>query len=145
MIRTVNPSDCAALADIYNHYILNTAITFEVAAVTEEEMRRRVEVVGARYPWLVFIKDGKVLGYAYANMLKDRRAYDKTVETSVYVSHDSQRHNVGTALYDALLEELSKLGIHTLIAICTLPNPPSVAFHQKFGFTQGSIPSCLPV
>ena len=29
--------------------------------------------------------DLKVLGYAYANMLKDRRAYDKTVETSVYV------------------------------------------------------------
>ena len=27
----------------------------------------------------------KVVGYAYANMLKDRRAYDKTVETSVYV------------------------------------------------------------
>ena len=39
----------------------------------------------------------KVVGYAYANMLKDRRAYDKTVETSVYTRFASFKKEMETS------------------------------------------------
>jgi phosphinothricin acetyltransferase len=124
------------MAAIYNHYITNTTVTFELEAVSAAEMRSRLERLGGRFPWLVAVREGEVVGYAYAGMLKDRRAYDRSVETSVYMATGSRQQGLGSELYTALLAELAGRGVHTAIGILTLPNPASVAFHNKFGFKQ---------
>ena len=115
MIRPASLQDGPAIAAIYNHYVTNTVVTFETEPVSEEEMTARVERVGASFPWLVYTRDQEVLGYAYANTLKDRRAYDRSAETTVYVRQDSGRQGVGGALYTALLDLLKQRGFHTAI------------------------------
>ena len=115
MIRLALPGDAAALAAIYNHYIAATTVTFEVEEVTEEEMRGRVERVGARFPWLVWEEEGRVEGYAYAGALKERAAYGRTAETSVYVRAGGGRRGGGTKLYTELLHRLQQRGVHTAI------------------------------
>ena len=54
MIRPALLADDEAIARIYNHYILNSVITFEEQAVTSQAMAERIrEVWAASLPWLV--------------------------------------------------------------------------------------------
>ena len=46
MIRPVNTSDCAALAEIYNHYILNTSITFEASNIKKGKKNQTIKQKG---------------------------------------------------------------------------------------------------
>jgi L-amino acid N-acyltransferase YncA len=67
MIRSATPTDAAAIAAIYKHYVEHTTITFEEEPVSPEQMAQRMaEVAAASLPWLVAEQEGRVLGYAYA-------------------------------------------------------------------------------
>ncbi|WP_444922577.1 arsinothricin resistance N-acetyltransferase ArsN1 family B [Microbulbifer sp. CnH-101-G] len=134
MIRTVNNSDAQVIAAIYNHYVINTPITFEEQAISSVDMVRRIESVHhSSLPWLVKEQNGEVVGYAYATPWKERSAYRFSVETSVYITNDMKSKGMGTALYLALFAELKKKNIRTAIGGITLPNSASVALHEKLG------------
>jgi len=56
MLRSATPADAAAIAAIYNHYVLNTVITFEEEAVPDDEMRQRItDTLGAGLPWFAWV------------------------------------------------------------------------------------------
>ena len=59
MIRNVNATDAQAIAHIYNHYVLNTNISFETQAVTTSDMLHRITSISAQYPYLVYEQDRK--------------------------------------------------------------------------------------
>ena len=127
--------DAAAIATIYNHYVLTTSISFEEQAATEADFRQRIGgVQSAGLPWLVAIVDGAVAAYAYATPWRVRSAYRFSVESSVYVAHDKPRRGLGRALYQALLERLRDAGHHLVIGGIALPNDASVALHQSMKF-----------
>jgi phosphinothricin acetyltransferase len=76
---------------------------------------------------------GAVIGYAYAAKWNARSAYRHTVETSIYLSHLSVSRGWGTRLYQTLFDMLRNQSIHVVIGGITLPNPASIALHEKFG------------
>ena len=138
MIRPATPTDAAALAEIYNPFILHTTITFEEEQVRAPEMARRIEANLAVLPWLVEELDGRIVGYAYASPWKARSAYRHTVESTVYVAPDAARRGIGERLYRALLDDLRQRGIHTVIGLIALPNDASIALHEKLGFVMAA-------
>ena len=71
MIRKVNATDAQAIAHIYNHYVLNTTISFETQAVTTAHMLHRITSISAQYPYLVYEHEGRVVGYCYAHLGKE--------------------------------------------------------------------------
>jgi phosphinothricin acetyltransferase len=134
MIRPVTSQDAAALAAIYNYYVENTTITFEEAPIAPEIMNERVdEVTAAHLPWLVAEEGGKIVGYACASKWKGRSAYRFSVEISVYLTPETVSKGWGTKLYTELFASLREGSIHTVIGGIALPNPASVALHEKFG------------
>jgi len=133
-IRVATAADADHIAEIYNHYIANTVVTFEEEPVAADEMRRRMdEVFGASLPWLVAESGGRVIGYAYATKWKARSAYRFSVETTVYLADGLGKLGLGTRLYQELFELLKEKGIHAAIGGIALPNDASVALHEKFG------------
>jgi L-amino acid N-acyltransferase YncA len=135
MLRTATPADAAAIAEIYNHYVLHTIITFEEDAVPAAEMAQRItEVLGAGLPWFVWEEAGRVLGYAYAGKWKSRCAYRYAVESSIYLSKDATGRGLGSKLYAALIDALRAKGIHSIIGGIALPNPASVGISERLGF-----------
>ncbi|GAP16149.1 sortase [Longilinea arvoryzae] len=135
MIRQANLNDSAAMAQIYNPFILDTCITFEVDPVDAAEMTRRMgDVAAASLPWLVVEQDGKMAGYCYAHPWMERAAYQHTVESTIYLAPEFQRRGLGRQLYRALLAELKKRPVHAVISIIALPNPASVGLHESLGF-----------
>lgn len=134
-IRDANKTDAGALVTIYNRYILTTSISFEEAPVPEAEMAQRIaDVQAAGLPWLVLEADGAVVGYAYATKWRVRHAYRFSVESSVYLDHEKPGKGYGTALYQALIARLRASDCHLVIGGIALPNPASVALHEKMGF-----------
>ena len=134
-IRNAEAGDAAAITTIYNHFIVNTAVSFEEVAVPESEMVKRItEVQAGGLPFLVAIADGVVVGYAYATKWRARHAYRYSVESTVYLApgHGGKGH--GSTLYRALLERLRLAGCHLVIGGITQPNEASVALHEKLGF-----------
>jgi phosphinothricin acetyltransferase len=134
MIRACVAADAAAIATIYNHYVLETVITFEEAPVPTAEMAQRIAEVTARFPWLVAEEDDAIVGYAYAAPWKARSAYRFAVESTVYLAPGHRGRGVGTALYRGLIDALRKLDVHCAVGGIALPNVASVALHEKLGF-----------
>ncbi len=77
---------------------------------------------------------GAVVGWAYATAWKARSAYRFSVETTVYVAASHQGRGIGAALYGALLGDLRGRELHSAVGGIALPNPASVALHEKLGF-----------
>jgi L-amino acid N-acyltransferase YncA len=134
MIRAADSCDARSLAAIYNHYIEQSVITFEEAPVADGEMARRIESVGAHYPWLVSASGEHIDGYAYAAAWQSRSAYRYTVETTIYCDPERRAVGVGRKLYSALLDALRQRELHSAIAGIALPNDASVALHEKLGY-----------
>ena len=135
-IRPVALADAPAIAAIYNPYVIETVISFEEEPVSAAEMEERIRKVTAGHPWLVLEEDGQLLGYAYASTWRTRDAYRFSAETSVYVATGQHRKGVGERLYRALLDAMRERGFHSALGCLALPNVPSVALHEKLGFTK---------
>lgn len=136
MIRKVDLRDADQIADIYNHYVRNTIITFEEAELSSETMERRITTVTQKYPWLVFEENGEILGYAYASEWRSRSAYRFTAETAIYLKPNISAKGIGTRLYQQLLQQLKNDGFHVLMGVISLPNEASIKLHEKLGFTK---------
>lgn len=134
MIRRVELNDIESICDIYNYYIEKSTITFEEIAVSADEMKNRIKKVSMEYPWLVCEIDGKIVGYAYGSKWKARGAYRYSVESTVYVDVNYKGKGIGASLYKDLLKELRHMGFHSVIGGIALPNPASIALHEKLGF-----------
>jgi L-amino acid N-acyltransferase YncA len=134
-IRPANASDAAQVADIYNHFILTSTITFEEEPVATQEMARRIaDVQSSGLPWLVATRGAEIVGFAYANRWKTRAAYRFSTEVTVYVRDGLARSGIGSQLYANLLATLKSAGVHAVIGGVALPNEASVRLHEKLGF-----------
>ncbi|POX41512.1 GNAT family N-acetyltransferase [Streptomyces sp. Ru73] len=140
-VRPGTEADLTALTDLYNHYIRETAITFDTEPFTPEERR----------PWLLSHPEdgphrllvareaaaaphGRLLGYATTSPFRPKPAYRTSVEVTVYLAPEATGRGVGTLLYKALFEALEGEDVHRAYAGIALPNPGSVALHARFGF-----------
>lgn len=138
-IRQVTPADSEAILNIYNHYVTDTVISFETEPLTLDEMSRRIESISASYPYFVCENpDGSIAGYCYVHQWKERAAYSKTLETTIYLSPDSTGSGIGHELMETLIDACRAAGFETLIACITYGNHASCRLHEKLGFTRVS-------
>ena len=137
-VRHAAPADAPRIAEIYNHYVTHSIVTFEESAVSATEMEQRIaKVHDASLPWLVVERAGVVLGYAYATQWKDRIGYRFSVESTIYLEAGTAGRGLGTTLYTELIAQLRKRGdIHAVLGGIALPNPGSVALHEKIGMSK---------
>jgi phosphinothricin acetyltransferase len=125
------------LTDIYNHYVVNSHVTFDLEPYTVEARRQWFGHYGSgRHRLLVAVDGAGVLGYATSGPFRDKAAYATSVETTVYCHPEAVGRGVGAALYDALFPVLSSEDVHRAYAGVALPNDPSLSLHRRFGFTE---------
>jgi len=129
-----NQQDAAAIRALYAPYCESTVISFEAHAPSLEEMEARIRKITYQLPWLICVRDGELLGYAYAGPHHERAAYRWSVDAAVYVDARRHRLGVGRALYTALFKVLTLQGFFKVCAGITLPNAASVGLHEALGF-----------
>ena len=142
-IEKATIDDAEELLAIYAPYVRDTAVSFEYVVPSVEEFVDRILQISAKYPYIKAVEDGKIIGYAYANTFKGRKAYDWSVETTVYVRRDVKRNGIGRRLYECLEQSLRKMGVLNMNACIAsakvddafLTND-SMYFHSRMGFTE---------
>ena len=141
-IRNAKISDAKRLLEIYDYYVRNTAITFEYDTPSIDEFTARMVNIMKRYPYLVIENDGRIEGYAYAGVFKNRAAYDWSCETTIYVDREARKTGMGRMLYEALEEKLKDMGILNMYACIGYPDTEdeyltknSAEFHAHLGFS----------
>jgi len=133
-IRVATVEDAGAVAEIYAPYVKDSAISFEIEPPTPSEMAGRIARILETHPWLVLQEEGRVIGYAYAGAHAPRAAYRWSVDVTAYMRADARRKGHARALYTRLFEILVRQNFHAAYAGITLPNEPSVGFHEAMGF-----------
>lgn len=136
IIRVAEPADADAIAAIYAPHVLTGTASFETVPPTPAEMRARMaRVLDAGWPWLVAEADGVISGYACEAQFRDRPAYARMGENSVYVAANAHRRGVGLALSIALIDAARALGVREMIAVIgDSENVASRRLHAKCGF-----------
>ena len=136
LIRPSTPADLTAITAIYGWNVLNGTGTFELDAPDEPEMaRRREDVLSKGLPWLVAEREGVVLGYAYANHFRPRRAYRFCLEDSVYLAADAKGQGLGRLLLAELLARCEAAGARQMLAVIgDSANLGSIGVHRTLGF-----------
>ena len=134
-IRLATSKDAEGILAIYAPYIANTSFTFETEVPSLSDFQKRISEYLINWPWLVYEVDGMIAGYAYGTKYRERTAYQWCVESSIYIHDDFQKHGIGTALYEALIEIFRMQGFRNVYAVINLPNDKSVKFHEACGFS----------
>ncbi len=140
-IRPAEPRDIPRLTEIYNHYIIHTATTFDLEPQTIEQRGEWFAHYGTtgRHRLLVAERDSVVVGYTASSPFAQKRAYETTVEMTIICAPEAVGFGIGRQLYAAIFDALRNEDIHAAAALITLPNDASCALHERFGFTRAAV------
>jgi L-amino acid N-acyltransferase YncA len=141
IVRPSRETDVEAMLAIYRHHI-RRGIEQDVGengGPQPGELRdRRKNLRDTRFPHLVATLHGEVLGYAYVVLFRKRPAYRYTVKHSIYVHQAHLGRGLGRLLLGKLIDACAAAGFRQMIGYIDADNTPSLALHQKFGFSRVS-------
>ncbi|MEE6132436.1 GNAT family N-acetyltransferase [Priestia aryabhattai] len=137
VIRKALAEDLPSMVDIYNQSVRQSAATFDLTPVTIEQRKSWFEShdQSQLFPLLVAERNSEVAGYASLSSYRDKEAYIRTVELSVYVDEAHQGYRIGKSLMEAILAQAKELNHHVVISGITKGNDKSIKMHEQFGFT----------
>src|SRR6267142_1207516 len=111
-IRSAVPGDLPALVELYNGYVATSTCTFDVEPFPVEARRPWLEQFAAQGRYRLLVADEeRLVGYAGSLRFRDKRAYETSIETTVYVAPDQHGKGIATRLYSALFEALRGDGV----------------------------------
>lgn len=142
-IRMATEEDAEKILEIYSSYIMNTAITFEYEIPSIAEFSKRIKDTLKKYPYIVALEEKSIAGFAYASAFRERPAYSRAVETTIYLRQDCRGKGLGKNLYLALGDILKRQNVINLnagIAYTTVEDAhldnTSMAFHEHLGYSK---------
>ena len=138
-VRAATSGDASAIAAIYNQGIEDRCATFETEPRSAEDIRAAMRERGARYPTVVVVRDGAVVGWAAANSYSSRPCYAGIAEFSVYVERSARHTGAGRAAMEALLQAAEERGLWKLVSRVFPENTASLTLLAKLGFAQVGI------
>jgi phosphinothricin acetyltransferase len=133
-LRRADLADLPAMTEIYNEAIITTTATFDTEPKSLDERVQWFQAHDDNHPIIVAIVAGQVVGWSSLSRWSDRRAYDRTAETSSYVKQEYRGQGIGRKLKEATIKEARRLGFHTLIARVVAGNEESLHLNECFGF-----------
>lgn len=138
MIRRMQGSDLEQVRRIYAYYVEHTTVTFDLLPPSSEAYEAKMmAILGEGMAWGME-QEGEITGFCYAHKWKEKEAYARTLETTVYIHPDRRGNGVGRELMLQLIADAEAHGVHALIACITCPNTASEHLHERLGFEQVS-------
>jgi L-amino acid N-acyltransferase YncA len=139
IVRPCFQQDLELVQLIYAHHVLSGTGSFELVAPDLQEMTERwSHIVSKGWPYVVASPASdlsRVMGFAYATQYRDRAAYARTFEVSVYAAPTTLRQGAGALMLSEVLTALRADGVREALAfIGDSYNAASIGLHRKLGF-----------
>ncbi len=136
-IREAKPEDMVQIAEIYNYYVRNSVVTFDLNSLTQNDWLQKFDYIKSlQFPFIVAISPGgQLLGFAYVAPWRQKAAYRRTVENSIYLRPAAIGKRVGTKLMERLIADCKEAGVREIVAVISDKGAEaSIALHETFGF-----------
>lgn len=135
MIRPARAADAPALAALLNHWILNTAVTFNPVPKTANDILAMIASKSADgHAFLVAEEDGQLIGQASYGQFRGGVGYKTCMEHSISLVPGTPRKGLGRALLTAVEDHARDHGAHQMIAGVSGENADGQAFHARMGY-----------
>jgi len=138
-VRPSQDADVDAMLAIYRHHIrrgIEEGVDDNETPQPDDLRERRKNLKSKRFPHIVAIQDGEVVGYAYVVLFRKRPAYRYTVKHSIYVHHQRLGQGIGGQLMRALIDSCAAAGFRQMIGYIDGDNTASLVLHERFGFAR---------
>lgn len=142
LIRPSRDSDVEAMLAIYRHHIrrgIEEGVDDSGTPQPDDLRERRKNLRNHRFPNVVAVRNGEIVGYAYAVLFRKRPAYRYAVKHSIYVHHDHAGHGVGRLLLQELIDACAAAGFRQMIGYIDADNAASLSLHEKFDFVRAGV------
>ena len=136
-LRAATKDDVKEITDIYNYYVINSVVTFDIEKTTEVTWLDKLEYLnGLDLPFIVAQSaSGDVLGFAYVAPWRAKAAYRRTVENTIYLRPAAIGKRLGTKLLAELIVQSKAAGVREIVAVISDKGADtSIALHEAFGF-----------
>ncbi len=136
-LRSATKEDVKEITDIYNYYVINSVVTFDIEKTTEATWLDKLEYLnGLDLPFIVAQSaSGDVLGFAYVAPWRAKAAYRRTVENTIYLRPAAIGKRLGTKLLAELIVQSKAAGVREIVAVISDKGADtSIALHEAFGF-----------
>lgn len=137
MVRPATRDDAGAIARIYNEGIRGRGATFETRERSADDVAAWFD--DSRFPILVAVEHGAVVGWAAASTYRARACYAGIAEYSIYVATTHHGRGVGRRLMPAFLDALAAAGFWKVLSRLFPENTASRALCRRFGFREVGI------
>ena len=136
-LRLATSEDIKQITEIYNYYVVNSVVTFDIEKSTEATWQEKLDYLnGLGLPFIVAQSGaGNVLGFAYVAPWRAKAAYRRTVENTIYLRPAAIGKRLGTRLLADLIERSKAAGVKEIVAVISDKGADtSIALHEAFGF-----------
>lgn len=122
--------------EIYNHYVRNSTATFQILPVSLEEFRAQLlwDPQSPWQSWGIFDSQNRLLGYCSLGPYHSRQAYRYTSVVAIYLDPVCTGKGIGRQAIGFLEEQAIQRNLHTLIALISSENTPSLSLFGRLGY-----------
>jgi phosphinothricin acetyltransferase len=135
-LRDATVSDLDAINAIYNHYVLSSTCTFQIAPESPESRAAWFANRSPTHPVIVAEAAGEIIAWGSLSPFHKREAFAATAENSIYVHHLHLRRGLGSLLLNALILRARSANLLSIVAAISSDQPGSIALHQSHGFSE---------
>jgi len=132
--QPVSDTDLPQIKEIYDYYILNSTSTFHSDPISTDELKGILYINHPKYVSYLIKDSDEVIGYCFLSRYKNRQAYDRTAEVSLYLKPEHAGKGTGTIAMDYIEKKAKERGIHVLIGTLSGDNLASMKLSEKMGF-----------
>lgn len=134
-IRPYTKIDCKDILEIINYNIEKTTNIYEYTPRTIKEQENKFNIIlDKKYPIIVAEYNSKLIGFGYFSEFREKKAYQYTVEHSIYISNNFQGKGIGKKILLELINLAKTSKFKTMIGVIDSQNTNSILFHEKNGF-----------
>ncbi len=126
--------DFEVVKEIYDYYILNSTATFHIDKVSVQALKETIPVGHPRYKSYLIKYNGNTCGYCYISQYKDRKAYDRTAEVTVYLKPEFTGKGIGKLALKKLEDTARHQDISVLVGIIAGDNGQSIRLFERCGY-----------
>ena len=135
MIRPARAADAPALAALLNHWIVNTAVTFNPVPKTPDDILAMIAAKAADgHAFLVAEEKAEIIGQASYGQFRGGQGYRTCMEHSISLLPGTPHKGIGRALLTAIEDHARSQGAHQMIAGVSGENADGRVFHARMGY-----------
>ncbi len=132
--RQAEPKDHSRIAQIFNENIALGGKTLWKKTFSTSEIAEMASKCDDREKIYVLTKGDHIIGWGMIKKYLLKAGYDRTCETSVFLTAKETGKGYGTPFKKYILDNCKILGYHHVVAKIISTNSRSIHYNQKLGY-----------